>query len=277
MMMLGVCLVIGALIDIFVNTFMLSHLLLIVCGGALIAVNILGNGIPYLKGIGKSLISVACIAITLFMLIGFGSNDELVDKETQDILDQADQLMEDKGYEAAIKLLEDKNNDLGWNKAFTIKMADIYLTEGMQQEATWAYQTVVWNMPEDLEARKLYGAALIDMKDYHTALTEGQYLVKLDPEFADGYVIMGDAYRGLFDHFREIYYYKIAVGLDEKSVPFRVKLAEAYASSHSYDEAEEQYELVKTYAKNLDDEILIYESYLRVAEADEVSSEEVSQ
>ena len=88
---------------------------------------------------------------------------------------------------------------------------------------------------------------------------------------------MGDAYRGLNDNIREIYYYKIAVSLDENSVFNRIKLAEAYGNSHLLEKAIEQYEISKELADTFEENTLVYESYLKFADTDEETSQEVQQ
>lgn len=268
MIIFGVCLIVGALADIFITAFSLNHLLLILFGILLVVINLAGSKINILKGVGRSLISLLVVLVALIMITVIFTGKAPVDNETADIISEAKKLEEDNGYEAAIKFLEDKNTDLGWNKLFTLRIAEIYMEQSMYSEGATAYGSIVRSLPEDLEVRYLYGRALHMNKDYNNVIKEAAYIAKINPEYTGAYVLMGDAYKGLNDHFREIYYYKIAVGLDETSVINRIRLAEAYGASQSYEKAIEHYEKAKEIASTFEEENIIYESYIRFADAD---------
>ncbi len=268
MMIFGVCLILGAFADIFLASFSSVHLLLIALGAGLIAIDFLGNRIPFLRGMGKTVISLLAIGLVVFFMAGVSTGADPVDKETADILSEADVLYEEKGIEAAVKHLEDKNTDLGWHKAFGMRIAELYAGEEMYPESAGAYGNVLRNLPDDLAVRLTYANALYLSGDYNGALREATYITRIEPEYAEAYILMGDLYRVWNDHFREQYYCKIAVGLDETSVEYRVRLAEAYGRSLSYEEAVTEYELAKEYAETPEDELTVYESYLRFSDAD---------
>jgi len=271
-LLFGICLVIGAVVDIILGTFTFNHLLIVLSGLLVIIIDLLGSKVNFLKGIGKSFISTAILLVVIFMIVGISTSREPIDKETKDILTESDEVLEEKGYKAAIKVLEDYNTDLGWNKLVTLKIAQIYMDQEMYGDGANVYYSLMTQLPDDLEMRSLFAHALYMHKDYNGALREAQYIVKIDPEYSDAYVLMGDFYASLNDHFREIYYYKIAVGLDKKSIVNRIKLAEAYGSSNSSKEAIEQYEIAKTLTRSFEEKNLIYESYLRFANADSEQS-----
>lgn len=268
MMIFGACLILGALIDIFLATFSFSHLLIIALGAGLIVVNFVGGKIKIFRGIGKSIVSLLAIGLVVFIMTGVSGEADFIDKDVADIIKEANNLFEEKGIETAVKHLEDKNIDLGWNKAFAMRIAELYAIEEMYPESAGVYGNVLSKLPDDLDVRLVYANALYLSGDYNGAHREATYIAKIDPEYADAYVLMGDLYQAWNDHFREKYYYKIAVGLDETSVLYRVRLAEAYGRTHSYEEAVSEYELAKQYAKTFDEESIVYESYLRFADAD---------
>lgn len=272
MLLFSICLIVGAVLDSFLGTFTFNHLLLVMAGLIILVVDLVGSKIRFFRGIGKSSLSIIVLVVVTVMIIGISSSRAPVAKETTDVLKKAEKVLDDKGYKAAIKVLEDSNTDSGWNKLVTLKIAEIYMAEEMFAEAASTYSTLVTNLPDDLEMRSLFAKALFKSQDYNGALREVQYIAKINPEYSEAYVIMGDVYAGLNDLFREIYFYKIAVGLDGKSIDNRIHLAEAYGLSHSSKEAVEQYEIAKKLAKSFEDKNLIYESYLRFANADSEQS-----
>ena len=263
MIIFGICLILGALVAIVLGALSFGHLLVIALGAGLIAINLIGERIPLVRGAGKTIVSVLAIGLFTFLLMGNYSDTELMDRDTAAIIDEADELYEDKGLEPAIKLLQDKNNDLGWNRYFRIRIAELYAEEELYPESARAYGEVLRNLPDDLSLRMTYAKALFTSGDYNGAHREVTHIIRIDPERAEAYVLMGDLYQVWNDYFRETYYYRIALGIDETSVANRVKLAEAYGRTHSYEEAVMEYELAKEYAKTPEEEALVYESYLR--------------
>jgi tetratricopeptide (TPR) repeat protein len=227
MIFIGFGLIIGALADIILTAFRLGHLILILAGGLLVAVNLPGNRIRGLKGAIRTLVSLAVIAGAVFLLTGLGTSSQT--KEQQFAINRS----------ATDKLLTAED-----------------------------YASLLRDQPENLDIRLMYAQSLISAGDFPGAIREAQAITRVDPEDSRAYLVIGDAWRGLNDPLREIYYYKIALGLDEKSVESQVKLAEAYGLTHSYDQAIKHYEAAKKLADSFEEETMVYESYLRFAQAD---------
>ena len=266
MLILSVCIILGALLDMILTALTMNHLMVLGFGLLLLVINLTGNKAK--KSVGRSLISLLVILAAVLTITGISSGKEPVDNETATILREAMKLEEEQGYEAALEFLQNKNIDTEWRKEITIRIGEIYMEQAIYLEGANTYYEVLRQIPDDMTIRHLYAKALYMNNDYHGTLREGMYMAKINPEYSDAYVLMGDAYKGFNDHFREIYYYKIAVDLDEASIVNRLRLAEAYGSSQSHEEANEQYEIAKELATTFEEDNLIYESYLRFADAE---------
>ncbi len=267
MMIFGLFIVIGSVMDIVMNAFSYNHVLLIIFGLSLMAIRLIGTKIKLLGGIGGNIASLLVLALAIVMITGVSSSASSMDKGAMKLIKEADKISEDEGYEDAIKFLEDKNIDLGWNVILAQRIGEIYTENEQYDEAASAYNTVLQNLPDDIEVRLLFARSLYLKKDYSRGIKEATYITKLQPDNGDAYVVIGDCYKGLNNHFREIYYYKIAVEINEKSIEKLVRLAEAYGSIHSYEKSQEYYDLAKEYATTFDEDTMIYESYLRIADS----------
>lgn len=269
MMIFGLLIVMGSVIDILVNAFSYNHVLLIIFGLSLMAIKLIGTKIKLLGGIGGTLASSLIVALAIVLMTGISSSAGSLDKATMKLVKEADEISEDEGYEDAIKFLEDKNNDLGWNVILARKIGEFYRENEKYEEAASAYYTVLKNYPDDIEVRLQFARSLYSNKDYSGGIREATYITKLQSDYGDAYVVIGDCYEGLNDHFREIYYYKIAVELNEQSIEKLVRLAEAYGRIHSIEESTHYYDLAKGYASTFEEETMIYESYLRIADIED--------
>ena len=275
LMIFGICLIVGALADIFLTSFAFGHLLFIALGSVLLAVGYLGDKLPYLKGAGKTVLSLVLLFFFTFWAFTGTDVDEGIDRETEKLIEEAEILYEEEGIEKAEKLIEDKLVDLGWNRHLAIRGAELYEEEGMLHESAVAYGNVLRQVPDDLDLRMTYAKALFKNDDYNGAFNEASYIIRIDPEYADAYMLIGDLYRVWNDHFREQYYYKIAVGLDEESIVYRLRLAEAYSSIHSYEASVMAYEKAKALARSPEESAMVYESYLKTSEEDQEGQEEL--
>ncbi|SHJ74707.1 hypothetical protein SAMN02745751_03277 [Dethiosulfatibacter aminovorans DSM 17477] len=273
MLIFGICILFGALLEMILTAFSFSSLMVMAFGLVLAVVSLAGNKL--FKGIGKNALSLIVILVALLVVAGISHMEESLDKETRDILSQAEKVKTEEGYEAAIDFLENSNAGDGWRKEAALLIGNLYMEESKFTEGAGAYYQVLKKLPDDMAVRTLYAEALYMKNDYKNTLDQGLHMAELDPEYSKAYVIIGDAYKGYNDHFREIFYYKIAVGLDETSVVNRLRLAEAYGNSQSEEEAIEQYEIAKELADTFDEETLVYESYLRFTDIGSTETEEV--
>jgi hypothetical protein len=275
MLIFASCIVLGALLEMILTSFSVSSFIVMSFGLILAIVNLAGNKL--FKGIGKNILSLLIVLLALLIVTAISSMKEPLDKEIRDKLNEAESIEEEQDYQAALEFLQNNNSGDGWRKETALRIGEIYMEQALYTEGADTYYQILRKMPDDMAVRTLYSEALYMKKNYKNTLKQGMHMAKLDPGYSKAYIIIGDAYKGYNDHFREIFYYKIAVDLDRESIANRIRLAEAYASSQSQKEAVEQYEIAKELADTFEENNLVYESYISFVATDSENSEDSKQ
>lgn len=273
MLILGILILLGVVLDIIVGAWMGLHMILIACGLLLIILNLAGDRLSLGKAgigriLGKNILSLLVLAASALFLFGFFSSGGIITgkDDPKAVLRKADKIFQSEGAEKALAYIEKETEGLEWERARAYKTAELLEAAGRTPEAKSKFGEIFYYMPLDIEARLRYAAIALEEKNYNEAVQQLLYNTKIDPFNSQSYVLLGDIYEEMGDHIRGIYYYKLAVNEAPGSIENRVKLAQAYADMHSYMEADIEYKKALETASGFEEELMVYNGYRRMNE-----------
>ncbi len=273
MVLFGILILLGAGADIAIHGYTGLHALLIACGLLLVLINVLvGKLFPKMGGmIGKGIMSLAVLALAVLFLAGLFSAETLTDvNDEKTMIARAEKILEKENAEKAAAWLEKESSNLTeFSRNIKYELGSLYAEAGNNQEAKRRYEEILNQNGYDLDARYNYAILWYEEKNYSTAIDTLRYIIKLQPDYADAYMTLGDCYWGLDDNLRGIYYYKLAVDGQPDSIEKRVKLAQAYANIHSWEEADAEYKKALEMASGFDEEMMVYNGYTKTQQADQ--------
>ena len=268
MLILGILILLGVVIDIIVHAWMGLHIILILCGLMLIILNFVGNRISFGKlsigkAVGKNILSLIVLSLTSLFLFGFFSSGSLfaAKDDINYIVREAGKINEKDGAAKALAYLEKTTEGKAWTRNIAFITGELLEEAGRDADAKNKFADVFYNIPLDLEARYRFAGITLKEKNYTPALEQLLYIVRIDPSHADAYMMLGEAYWDMGDHIRGIYYHKLAVNEAPASIEKRVKLAQAYADMHSYEDADIEYKKALDMASGFEEELLVYNGY----------------
>lgn len=268
MLLLGILILLGAVLDIVVHAWVGLHVILIGCGLLLVILNFIGNRLSFGKisigkVIGKNILSLLVLTLTVLFLFGFFTSGSLfaAKDDSNYIVIKAEKTYESDGAEKALAYLEKSVEGREWDREIAFKTGELLDAAGHSENAKAKFAEVFYNNPLDLEARYRYADIVLREKNHSAAIEQLLYNVRIDPSHSDSYMLLGEAYWDMGDHIRGIYYHKLAVNEAPGSIEKRVKLAQAYADMHSYEEADIEYKKALEMASGFEEELLVYNGY----------------
>jgi len=272
LLLFGILIMSGAGIDLAVHSYTGLHALLMASGLILVLINILFDKLfPKIGGIiGKVMLSLTVLALTGLFLTGFFSADTLTNvHDEKTMIVKAKKMLERDTAEAAAVWLEKESSTLNQrSRNITYEMGTLYEMAGNNEPAKRKYEEILYQNGFDLDARYHYAILWYKEKNYPNAIDHLRYIINLQPDFADAYMTLGDCYWELNDNLRGIYYYKLAVDGQPESIEKRVKLAQAYANIHSWEEAEAEYDKAFELASDFEEELMVYNGYVKIESTD---------
>lgn len=262
MMLLGILILLGAVLDIVTHAFTGLHTVLIGCGLLLVILNIFGNKLSFSKTVGKNVISLAILVIAALFLFGLFSADNFsASNNVQTIIKKTEKIFNKDGAVKAFEYIEEANVKMQWNRDLAYEMGKLYEESEKNDLAKNKYIEILSRDAFDINARYQFAKLLMLDKNYTQAINELSYIIRLNAKHADSYMSLGDCYWTMGDNIRGIYYYKLSVDEQEGSIEKRLKLAQAFTSMHSYEEAEAEYNKALERASSFDEEMMVYDAY----------------
>ena len=268
MLLLGILILIGVVLDIIVHTWVGLHVILTGCGLLLVILNFIGDRLSFGKlnvgkTVGKNMLSLFTLILTALFLFGFFSSGNLLasKEDSNSIIRKVDKINESDGAEKALAFLEKTMEGRKWDRDIAFKAGELLDKAGHNENAKAKFAEVFSNNPLDLEARYRFADIALKEKNHSASIDQLLYIIKIDPLHADSYMLLGETYFDMGDHIRGIYYHKLAVNEAPGSIEKRVKLAQAYADMHSYEEADIEYKKALEMASGFEDEMLVYNGY----------------
>lgn len=272
MLLLGILILLGVVLDIIINAWTGLHVILVCCGLLLVILNFIGDRLSFGKislgkVLGKGVLSLIVLTLTALFLFGFFSSDSLdaSNKDVNSIIRKAENINASQGAQKALAFVEESVEGRTWNRDIALIEGKLLDEAGNSDKAIEKFGEVFYYYPLDLEARLKYAEIALKIKNQSAAIDQLLYIIKIDPTHADACMMLGEAYWETGDNIRGIYYLKLAVNEAPNSIEKRVRLAQAYADMHSYEEADVEYKNALEMAKGFEEEMLVYNGYDRMA------------
>jgi tetratricopeptide (TPR) repeat protein len=255
MMFLGILLIIGAFIDIYIESYTAMHLFFILLGIVFIIYSL---GMLNFKSLFKGKLAIFSNILSKLIIVGlfvalyiFTTNIFIKpDKKIEIQIAKAHQYEDSKEYVNAYNILKgllDKKVD---ETRVNNELAKLYLIQNRNDEAAKILRDILKLEPSDNEARLSLISYYKSLKDYNNAIIEAQKIFTFDPHYYKGYEVLGDLYWETEDMTRGIVYYKLAIRENSSNVLLHIKLGDAYEKTHSYGDALTEFNTAKEISKD---------------------------
>jgi tetratricopeptide (TPR) repeat protein len=210
-----------------------------------------------------------------------------------DVLDQANQALEENEPEKALQLLE-KQTSPAANALRAVAFldlerlpeavkeanlalqtinnrADIYNTRGLAflkqdkiEEALQDFQTALKIEANSAETYNNLGSAQIVLDDLDGAINSFQQAIKLNPAYTTAYYHLGGVFYLQVEYEKAIEHFQAAVRLDAKQADVLVQLGMSFLNLSRLEEAEQAFSSALTFRNNGDPDLLLLRGIVRL-------------
>ena len=156
-----------------------------------------------------------------------------------------------------------------WDKDAAFAAGKLLEEMGKDEAAKAKFIEIIYHRPMDAEARCKAAGIEIRLKNYNNAVEQLNHVIKTNPSHPDANMMLGDAYFGMGDAIRGIFYYRLAADYEPDSLEKHMRLAAAYAKTHSWDEAGKEFKKSLELASTPEEELMVYREYRNIKETDE--------
>lgn len=269
LLILGVIILLGIVFDNLINGWASLHVILAFCGLLLLILNFIYYRLPIGKfQLGKlllkNILSILVLSAAIVFLVGLFPSGKLVSGDSNSIIKKADSINEKDGAQKALEYMQKASEGKEWNRNIALKEGRILYEDGKTSEAYSKFSEIFNKNSYDVEARYYSALAALKDKSFNTAVEQLKYNILIDPHSADSYMLLGETFQEMGDQIRGIFYYKLAVSEAPRSIEKRIKLAQAYASMQSFEEADAEYKAALDMASGFEEKLMVYNGYNKI-------------